>query len=116
MAQSGKGPQEISSESELLTQTKNAGNKLLVYEFTSKDFASACDAMKGTFEELARKFSDRAEFFVLDRDKFKSKARKLKLEAYPTFVMFNGSENNVVGKVIGVKDEALKNTIEKLVI
>ncbi|KAL6636708.1 hypothetical protein ACP70R_024280 [Stipagrostis hirtigluma subsp. patula] len=88
-------------------------NKLLVYEFYEKN-SSLCEAMKKPFEKLARQYKGKADFCTLDVDNFEFFARLCGVEgAYPTFVLFKNGKQ--VGKVVGLKEDELKRSVERAV-
>ncbi|CAN6166301.1 unnamed protein product [Urochloa humidicola] len=93
----------------VLRQAKHPNSKLVVLEFTAP-WSEPCKFMRPAMEEIASLFDDRADFYTLDVEQFKTFARNTRVEALPTFLLVR---KTILERVVGVSKDELQRSIEK---
>ncbi|CAN6192033.1 unnamed protein product [Urochloa humidicola] len=93
----------------VLRQAKQPNSKLVVLEFTAP-WSEPCKFMRPAMEEIASLFNDRADFYTLDVEQFKTFARNTRVEALPTFLLVR---KTILERVVGVSKDELQRSIQK---
>ncbi|KAK7407325.1 hypothetical protein VNO78_09151 [Psophocarpus tetragonolobus] len=84
-------------------------NKLMVLDFTAT-WCGPCKLMDPIIQEFAGQFTD-VEFIKIDVEELAEVSQALEVHQLPTFILVK--KGKVTDRVVGVKKEELKKSIEK---
>jgi thioredoxin len=90
----------IVTEQELKTVFDNAGSKMLVFDLYA-EWCSPCRVIHPRLEALARKYSDKVEFYSIDIDKSPKIASAFMANRIPDVVFFKDKKK--IASLIGIK-------------
>ncbi|PVH48541.1 hypothetical protein PAHAL_4G352800 [Panicum hallii] len=94
---------------DVLRKAKEPNSKLVVLEFTAP-WSEPCKFMRPALEKVASEFKDKADFYTLDVEQFKTFARNTRVEALPTFLLVR---KTILERVISVSKDELQRSIAK---
>ncbi|TKY69744.1 Thioredoxin H2 [Spatholobus suberectus] len=84
-------------------------NKLMVLDFTAT-WCGPCKLMDPVMQEFAAKYTD-VEFIKIDVEELTEVSQALQVHQLPSFILVK--KGKVIDRVVGVKKEELKRSIEK---
>lgn len=84
-------------------------NKLMVLDFKAT-WCGPCKLMEPVIQEFAAKYTD-VEFIKIDVEELTEVSQALQVHQLPTFVLVK--KGKVTDRMVGVKKEELKRSIEK---
>ncbi|MHA1215520.1 MAG: thioredoxin family protein [Candidatus Hodarchaeales archaeon] len=88
----------------------NSSRPLVVDCFT--DWCPPCKASAPIYEQLSRKYGDKADFVKINVDHNQVVASKLRVQGVPTFAIIVG--NKVKARIVGANMRKLENEIRKV--
>ncbi|MHA1971420.1 MAG: thioredoxin family protein [Candidatus Hodarchaeales archaeon] len=106
---------QIINDSEFANRIKNnvASNStrpLVVDCFT--EWCPPCKASAPIYEQLSRKYGDKADFVKINVDQNQVVAQKLRVQGVPTFAIIVG--NKVKARIVGADMRKLENDLRRV--
>ncbi|XP_078251229.1 thioredoxin-like [Rhinoraja longicauda] len=101
---------ELCSKDELSTKLKEAGNKLVVVDF-SATWCQPCVGIKQSFDDLSTKYTD-VIFCLMDVDEVSELTAEYEIKKVPTFIFIRDGEK--VTSLEGAKVAPIEKKIQEL--
>ena len=102
-------PQWIETLSAFEQALKDAGDKLVVVDFTAS-WCGPCRVISPKFEAMSKEFSD-VVFLKVDVDENDETAEKYGIQAMPTFIFFKSEKK--IHSFTGANEAGLKDALVK---
>eukprot|EP00465_Bigelowiella_longifila_P004649 CAMPEP_0185258104 /NCGR_PEP_ID=MMETSP1359-20130426/7085_1 /TAXON_ID=552665 /ORGANISM="Bigelowiella longifila, Strain CCMP242" /LENGTH=126 /DNA_ID=CAMNT_0027843467 /DNA_START=288 /DNA_END=668 /DNA_ORIENTATION=+ len=105
----GDGVQYLKTKTEFDEALKNAGDKIVVVDFTAT-WCGPCKRIAPVFEQLAEKNKAGCVFYKVDVDENDEVAQEQGVSSMPTFFFFK--QGKKIGQSVGALEETLVKALE----
>ncbi|XP_078253017.1 uncharacterized protein LOC144592346 [Rhinoraja longicauda] len=103
---------KLCSKDELSTKLKEAGNKLVIVDF-SATWCNPCKRIAPIFEVFSNNYTD-AFFYKVDEGEAAELCEAYAISAFPTFIFFKDGKQ--VTTIVGGNDGAIEEKIKELTV